>query len=127
MAEPQKSRRELTCITCPMGCALTVELADGAFVSVSGNRCKRGEAYAYAEVTHPTRTLTTTVAALGAPGIMVPVKSDRPLPKECLLEAMRRINRQRVKLPVKRGDVVLAGLFGGNMIATKNVDEPPGK
>ena len=36
----------------------------------------------------------------------MPVKSDRPLPKECLLEAMRQINRQRVKLPVKRGDVV---------------------
>lgn len=67
MAEVPKSRRELTCITCPMGCALTVELADGVFVSVSGNRCKRGEAYAYAEVTHPARTLTTTMAAQGAP------------------------------------------------------------
>ena len=126
MAEVPKSRRELTCITGPMGCALTVELADGVFVSVSGNRCKRGEAYAYAEVTHPARTLTTTMAAQGAPGILVPVNSDRPLPKECLLEAMRQINRQRVKLPVKRGDVVMTGLFGGNMIATRSVDEPAG-
>ena len=33
-------KRELTCIGCPMGCALTVELDGGAVVSVRGNTCR---------------------------------------------------------------------------------------
>ena len=33
----------ITCINCPVGCRMTVTLENGAFVSVSGNTCKRGE------------------------------------------------------------------------------------
>ena len=51
---------ELTCISCPLGCPLKVE-TDGAgqVVSVTGNTCKRGEAYGRKEVTapHPHRHL----------------------------------------------------------------------
>lgn len=46
-------KRELICIGCPMGCALTVELDGGAVVSVRGNTCPRGDAYARKEVTAP--------------------------------------------------------------------------
>ena len=58
-------KRELTCIGCPMGCALTVELDGGAVVSVRGNTCPRGDAYARKEVTAPTRIVTTTVRVTG--------------------------------------------------------------
>ena len=54
-------KRELTCIGCPMGCALTVELENGAVTAVHGNTCPRGDAYARKEVTAPTRIVTTTV------------------------------------------------------------------
>ena len=37
---------ELTCIGCPMGCPLIVTMEDGAVVSVTGNTCPRGDAYA---------------------------------------------------------------------------------
>lgn len=45
---------QLTCISCPLGCPLTVE-TDGAgqAVSVTGNTCKRGEVYGRKEVTAP--------------------------------------------------------------------------
>ena len=46
---------ELTCIGCPMGCPLIVTMEDGAVVSVTGNTCPRGDAYARKEVTAPTR------------------------------------------------------------------------
>ena len=39
-------KRELTCIGCPMGCPLTVELENGAVTAVYGNTCPRGDAYA---------------------------------------------------------------------------------
>ena len=52
---------ELTCIVCPMGCRMTVELSDGGeILSVTGNTCPRGKQYAIDECTHPVRTVTTT-------------------------------------------------------------------
>lgn len=59
--------RELTCISCPLGCPLKVELDEsGRVVSVTGNTCKRGEEYGKKEVTAPTRTVTSTVKVEGA-------------------------------------------------------------
>ena len=46
--------RNLTCISCPMGCALTATLEGGEVISVTGNTCKRGDIYARKEVTNPT-------------------------------------------------------------------------
>jgi CxxC motif-containing protein len=63
--------RELICIVCPTGCALTVtEGAAGAdgvpVLGVTGNRCPRGDVYAREEVTDPRRTVTATCAVNGA-------------------------------------------------------------
>ena len=46
-------KRELTCIVCPKGCQLTVELEGKKVLSVEGYTCKRGVAYAEAECTAP--------------------------------------------------------------------------
>jgi len=52
---------ELVCIVCPNGCVLQAEnTPDG--VQVTGNKCKRGIAFAIEELTAPKRSLTTTVA-----------------------------------------------------------------
>ena len=40
------STRELTCIGCPLGCALTVEMDGNKVVGVTGHTCPRGKAYA---------------------------------------------------------------------------------
>lgn len=52
--------RELTCIGCPLGCSLTVTIENDE-IKVTGNTCKRGEAYAKKEVTDPKRIVTSTV------------------------------------------------------------------
>ena len=58
--------RELTCIGCPMGCALTVEIDDSNnVIKVLGNHCKRGEIYGQKECTNPTRIVTSTVGVEG--------------------------------------------------------------
>ena len=41
--------RNLTCIGCPLGCALKVTI-DGENVTVTGNTCKRGADYGAKEV-----------------------------------------------------------------------------
>lgn len=54
--------KDIICVACPMGCQISVELNDdGEILSVTGNTCKRGDAYARTECTHPERSLTTTV------------------------------------------------------------------
>lgn len=113
-----KTTRDLICITCPRGCAMKITLEDGKVTEVVGNACPRGVAYAEAECTHPTRTLTTTVALSG--GGVLPVKTDRPIPKELLFAAMEEINRLSVPRTVKVGDVLVESFLGteANLIAT---------
>ena len=39
--------KEMICVACPIGCSITIELDEpGAVLAVTGNQCKRGEAYA---------------------------------------------------------------------------------
>ena len=113
--------RELTCIVCPKGCQLTVELDGKKVVSVEGYTCKRGLTYAETECTAPMRTLTTTAAVEG--GGVVPVKTDKTIPKELLFEAMKAVNAARVPADAKLGYVVIENLLGtgANIVTTRNV------
>ena len=111
--------REMTCIVCPMGCTLKVELSEnGEVLKVSGNSCKRGAKYAEAECTNPQRTITTTLRC--EDGSMVAVKTDTTIPKDKMFEAMTMINGTVVKLPVMIGDVLIKDVFGSNVVATQN-------
>lgn len=111
-------KRTLTCIVCPLGCQLTVELENKTVRSVTGNTCPRGKAYAETECIAPMRTLTGTV--LDERGAPLAVKTDRPIPKEALLECMKLLSSVTVSLPVSIGDVVLENVFGANVVATQN-------
>lgn len=77
--------RNLTCISCPMGCPLTVVMEAGKVTSVTGNTCKRGDIYARKEVTNPTRIVTSTVRVKGGCADMVSVKTKEDVPKEKIL------------------------------------------
>ncbi len=105
-----------TCIVCPVGCSLTVELDGKTVLSVTGNTCPRGMTYAEAECTAPMRTVTSTVRC--ADGGVVAVKTDRPIPKEKMRACMERINSVIAPLPISAGDVIIKDVFGSNIIAT---------
>ena len=53
-------KKNLTCIVCPIGCSLEVEIENNNVVSVKGNTCPRGEKYAISECSNPERMVTTT-------------------------------------------------------------------
>ena len=117
------TKKNLTCIVCPRGCALTVTLdseAANPVVSVEGQGCKRGVDYATAECTHPTRVLTTTAPTVD--GGVVPCKTDRAIPRELLFEAMKAVNSLSAPAVVRIGDVLLENLLGtgANIVATAN-------
>lgn len=112
------AKRELTCIVCPRGCQLVVELEGKTVLSVSGNICKRGKTYAENECTNPMRTVTTT--AKTTDGGVVACKTETTIPKEKMFECMEIINKTVVELPVHVGDVILEDVFGSRIVATQN-------
>ena len=113
-------KRELTCIICPRGCSLTVNM-DGAKTCVSGNGCPKGEKYGIEECTHPTRTVTSIVRVENRKNTMVSVKTASPVPKENIFDVMELIKKTSVKAPVKIGDVLLIDIYGTDIIATKDI------
>lgn len=107
------TKREMVCVSCPMGCAITVEFDDNnEVISVTGNTCPRGDKYARQECTHPERMLTSTVKVEGGRLPVVPVKSASPIPKEMLFDAMKEVNKVTLKAPVTFGDVAVKNILG---------------
>lgn len=52
---------------------------------------------------------------------MVSVKTASPIPKDKIFEVMRLIRAKSVCAPVKIGDVIIEGVFGTDVVATKNI------
>lgn len=115
-------KRELICIGCPMGCPVTVEMEGDEIVSVSGNTCPRGDAYARKEVTNPTRIVTSTVKVEGGLVDMISVKTKEDIPKDKIFDCVRALKGVTVKAPVHIGDVILADVAGTgvDVMATRN-------
>ena len=117
-------KRELTCIGCPLGCALTVTMENGRILEVTGHTCKRGEDYAYKEVTNPTRIVTSIVRVEGGHIPMVSVKTQSDIPKHKIFDCAKALQGICVKAPVHIGDVVIENVAetGVAVIATKNIE-----
>jgi CxxC motif-containing protein len=116
-------RKKITCIECPKGCQLEVDLDDGGHViKVTGNQCPKGEVYARQELENPTRVLTTTVLAEGLNLKLVPVRTSQAIPKSKLLEAMAESRKVKLTKPVKVGATIIANLLGlgVDLVATRN-------
>ena len=114
--------KTLTCIKCPRGCQVVATLDDGQALCISGNSCKRGEAYAKSELTNPVRTVTTTVPVIGSPTEkMISVKTSHDVPKDMVLDVMAAVKPLIVHSPVNIGDVICENIAdtGADLIATK--------
>ena len=113
--------KNLICIVCPMGCPLVATVNEsGAVVSVTGNTCKRGEAYALTECTAPKRVVTST-APLKSGGV-VPVKTNGSIPKELMFECAKLISQTYVDDDATIGTVIIADVLGTgvDVVTTRN-------
>ena len=112
---------KLTCVECPMGCDIEVEIENGKVIAVMGNTCPRGKLYAENEVVCPKRVLTTTVKSND--GRLIPVKTDMPVKKADMFILMQKINGLTVQTPDKIGDVLVENFAdGANLVATGNAE-----
>ena len=117
-------KHELTCIRCPIGCQLTVDV-DGENVSVTGNSCPRGAEYGKKEVTAPTRIVTSSVRVSGGELPLVSVKTASDIPKDRIMDVMAEIRQCETAAPVQTGDVLIRNVAGtgADIVATRSVRE----
>lgn len=122
MSEP----KTMVCITCPRGCTLSVTTEEDGAISVTGNFCKRGEIFAKQELTHPMRTICSTVATSFPEAPVVSCRVSAEIPKDKIFTVMDEINRAYVTKPIGRGDVIIPNVsgLGVDVICTSDVLKP---
>jgi CxxC motif-containing protein len=121
-------KHEMICIGCPMGCYITVESVGKKINAISGNRCKVGLQYAEKELSNPVRTLTTTVKVKRGHLPLVSVKTNKPLPKSRIFEAMALLSKIEIEAPIKIGEPIILNFLdtGVDVVATRNIQKKPG-
>jgi CxxC motif-containing protein len=115
--------KQLICVSCPVGCPISVKIEGGEVVDVKGNRCARGDAYARQEAIDPVRVLPTSVKVVDGTHPLVSVKTDKPVPKRLIHQIMNYIKSLSVDAPVEIGQAVSEDVLGtgANLIATRKV------
>jgi CxxC motif-containing protein len=115
--------KKLICVSCPVGCEITVKTEGDRVVEITGNRCPRGETYARQETIAPMRVLPTSVKVRNGKWPLVSVKTDRPVSKHLIAEIMELVQALAVEAPVDIGQVIAEDLLGtdANLVATRNV------
>ena len=115
---------EIICVACPMGCGMQAEhTASGEVTGITGNACKRGEAYAKAELTNPVRSFHSTVRVAGGAVPLVSVKSAAPVPKGKLMACAGATRGVQARAPIAIGDIIVKNVCGTgiDLVATTRV------
>ncbi len=120
-------KRRLTCIGCPMSCPLELVIIDGEIREITGNDCKRGEAYARQEYTAPCRMVSTTIACNSGLWPRLPVKTVTAVPKAEVMAVARALHTLEIEAPVQIGQVILDDIAGTGIavIACRSLPSAP--
>ncbi len=116
-------KRHFVCVICPIGCEVDVVHDGGKIISMEGNKCKRSEEFVSQELIEPMRILTTTVRIRGARWPVIPVRTDKSVPKRLFPRIMRQLRRIELQAPVDMLDVVVKDVAGtgANIITTRTI------
>lgn len=116
-------QRQFICVTCPVGCAINALVENGEVVEVSGQACKLGIAFVQEELSAPKRMLTTTVRVRNGRLPLVPVRSDRALPKELLYGVVGLLRKVVLDAPVSEHQMVIEDVLatGIDIVTSRSV------
>ena len=104
-------KKELLCIQCPLGCHLLAETDADGKISITGNACKNGEAYAISECTDPRRTLTTILNVEGG-AIPIAVRTEKPVSKDRIFDCLCYLRALKAPRGTKTGGCHRFEYFG---------------
>jgi len=121
----QSAVKVIRCIVCPSGCTITATPDQSGNVNFEGYTCKRGLEYAEQEYYEPKRILTTTMRVENGFLPLIPVRTDMPIPKDKLKDALKEIANKKVQPPIKMGDILIENVLGmdANIIASRNLNK----
>lgn len=125
LPEGRDVKGQMICIGCPVGCLITAQKKEDGSFSITGNSCKKGEAYARNEMTAPMRTVTSIIRVRGGVGAVVPVKTASEIPKGKIDACMEEIKATVIEAPIKVGDILIENVAGTSaaIIATGNMNK----
>ena len=116
-------KKHFICVVCPIGCEIDIVHDGSKIISMEGNKCERSEEFVSQELIEPMRILTTTVRIQGSRWAVIPVRTDKSVPKRLFPSMMRQLRRIKVQTPVNMLDVVVRDVLGtgANIIATRTM------
>jgi CxxC motif-containing protein len=116
-------KRHFVCVVCPIGCEIDVVHDGSKIISMEGNKCEKSEEFVSQELIEPMRILTTTVRVQGSRWPVIPVRTDRSVPKRLFPRIMRQLRRIKLRAPVNMLDVVINDIAGtgANVVATRTM------
>ncbi len=122
-----REKRRLTCIGCPMSCPLELVIIDGEIREITGNDCKRGEAYARQEYSAPCRMVSTTIACASGLWPRLPVKTVTAVPKAEVMAVAQALHALEIVAPVQIGQIILDDVAGTGIavIASRSLPSIP--
>jgi len=117
--------KQITCITCPIGCRITVEYQfniNQKDLHITGNKCLKGIDFARAEIISPVRSLTTTVRTTFPEVPVLSVKTKGEVPKEKINVIIRELSDIMISEKIGIGETVVSNIAGTgcDIIATSN-------
>jgi CxxC motif-containing protein len=115
-------KKEMICISCPIGCHLIVDVVSADSITVTGNLCNRGEAYGKEECVAPKRVVTAVVKTNSSRNPYVPVKIDQPILKQEIFQLLKFLYSLSIPVPIRRGDVLVENYnnTGIRVVATRS-------
>ena len=113
----------VTCICCPLGCRILIS-TEGEKFTVIGHKCKKGEKYSIQEYRNPQRVLTTTVFVGKGKKCLLPVRSEREIPKHIVKSGVIELSKIKVNAPIMCGDLIFKNILGTgvNIIASCDME-----
>ena len=117
-------KKIFTCIICPNGCEIEVELNNKEIINMEGASCKKGKDYRTQALINPQRNIASSVKVIGGDLEIVSVRLNKSIPKDKIFDVMEEIKKVEVQAPVKIGDIIKHNILNLNvdLIATKNID-----
>lgn len=114
---------KVTCISCPLGCSILVEKDEKDF-QIIGQACKKGMEYALKEVTNPQRILTSTVKIQNGIQKMLPVRSEKTIPKKLIIQSVKELSKVVITAPIKKGDIIFKNILntGVNIVSSRDME-----
>jgi CxxC motif-containing protein len=115
----------IRCIVCPTGCEIQVKKGTQGDITFEGYTCKRGLEYAQQEFYEPKRILTTTIRVENGFLPLIPVRTNLPILKDKLKDALKEVANKKIKAPIKAGDILIENILGlgANVIASRDLPD----